>query len=186
MDHCHHAGPDDASHHRAGHADATHGHAGHAGHDHCGHAGMFRRRFFASLALTVPVVVTSPMVMDWFGYDLDLPWLGWVGPVLGTGLNWQLYSGPGFTAAVDIPRDAWFHVRLEVGGAQARLFVRDMAAPALVMSDLKSGLREGQLALWVLTGATYVSNFEVRKTPDAPWRRNEPRASASGRRPSAP
>src|SRR5690349_24984471 len=31
-------------------------------------------------------------------------------PVLNTGLNWQLYSGPGFTGAVDIPRDAWFQI----------------------------------------------------------------------------
>jgi hypothetical protein len=35
-------------------------------------------------------------------------------PVLNTGRNWQLYNGPGFTGAVDIPRDAWFHLRLEV------------------------------------------------------------------------
>jgi hypothetical protein len=26
-------------------------------------------------------------------------------PVLNTGLNWQLYNGPGFTGAVDIPKD---------------------------------------------------------------------------------
>src|SRR5262245_36299002 len=48
-------------------------------------------------------------------------------PVLNTGLNWQLYNGPGFTGAVDIPRNEWFHLRLEVTGAQARLFVKDMA-----------------------------------------------------------
>src|SRR5450755_28512 len=40
-------------------------------------------------------------------------------PVLNTGLNWQIYNGPGFTGAVDIPRDAWYHIRLEVAGAQA-------------------------------------------------------------------
>ena len=34
---------------------------------------MFRRRFWVSLLLTVPVVVTSEMVMDWFGYTLHLP-----------------------------------------------------------------------------------------------------------------
>ena len=96
-------------------------------------------------------------------------------PVLNTGLNWQLYNGDGFTAAVDIPSDAWFHVRVEVAGAQARLFVRDMATPALVMSDLKSGVRNGRVALTVLTGATYFSQFEVRRTPDAPWQRRLPR-----------
>src|SRR5262249_4193572 len=85
-------------------------------------------------------------------------------PVLGTGLNWQLYNGPGFTGAVDIPQDVWFHLRLEVTGAQARLFVKDMDKPALVMDDLKSGLQRGQIALAVLTGATYFSNFTIRQT----------------------
>src|SRR5206468_7525141 len=40
-------------------------------------------------------------------------------PVLNTGLNWQIYNGLGFTGAVDIPKDVWFHLRLEVVGAQA-------------------------------------------------------------------
>jgi hypothetical protein len=95
-------------------------------------------------------------------------------PVFNTGANWQIYNGPGFTGAVDIPRDVWFHLRLEVMGAQAKLYVKDMETPALVMSDLKSGLQRGQVALHVLTGATYFSNFEVRSTPDAPWERHLP------------
>ncbi len=95
-------------------------------------------------------------------------------PVLHTGANWQIYNGPGFTGAVDIPKDVWFHLRLEVTGAQARLYVKDMDTPALVMNDLKSGVQKGQVALYVLTGATYFSNFEVRTTPDAPWERHLP------------
>ena len=42
------------------------------------------------------------------------------------------------------------------------------------MDDLKSGVQKGQVALYVLTGATYFSNFEVRTTPDAPWERHLP------------
>jgi hypothetical protein len=95
-------------------------------------------------------------------------------PILNTGRNWQIYSGPGFTGAVDIPRDVWFHLRLEVVGAQARLYVKDMEKPALVMNDLKSGVQKGQVALYVLTGATYFSNFEIRTTPDAAWERHLP------------
>lgn len=95
-------------------------------------------------------------------------------PVLHTGLNWQLYSGPGFTGAVDIPRQVWFHLRLEVAGAQAKLFVENLEKPVLVMDDLKSGVQKGQVALAVLTGATYFSNFEIRPTPDAPWQRHPP------------
>jgi hypothetical protein len=104
-------------------------------------------------------------------------------PVLNTGRNWQIYNGPGFTGAVDIPRDEWFHLRLEVTGAQAKLYVKDAnkdkleidnAKPALVMHDLKSGIQKGQVALYTLTGATCFSNFEIRTTPDAPWERHLP------------
>ena len=65
----------------------THEHAGHdkhAGHD----PEMFRRRFWLSLALTIPLVATSHMVMDWFGYTLDLPLMAWYGPVLGSIVFW--------------------------------------------------------------------------------------------------
>ena len=95
-------------------------------------------------------------------------------PILNTGRNWQLYNGPGFTGAVDIPRNEWFHLRLVVTGAQAKLYVKDMGTPALVMDDLKSGARSGQVALYSLIGATYFSNFEIRKTTNAPWQRHLP------------
>jgi hypothetical protein len=61
-----------------------------------------------------------------------------------------------------------------VVGAQAKLYVKDMDKPALVMNDLKSGVQKGMVALYVLTGATYFSNFQVRETPAAPWERHPP------------
>ena len=61
-----------------------HGHDRHAGHD----PATFRHRFWLSLALTVPLVVTSEMVMDWFGYTVDLPAMAWLGPVLGSFVFW--------------------------------------------------------------------------------------------------
>ena len=70
-----------------------HAHAGH--HDHGGHdkhAGhdpeMFRRRFWLSLVLTMPLVVTSEMVMDWFGYSLDFYGMKTLAPVLGSIVFW--------------------------------------------------------------------------------------------------
>jgi len=77
------AGPPAASEHSAGGSDSGGDHGGHdkhAGH----HVEMFRRRFWWSLLLTVPLVVTSHMVMDWLGYDLDFYGMDAVGPVLGT------------------------------------------------------------------------------------------------------
>lgn len=63
---------------------------------------------------------------------------------------------------------------MELIGAQARLYVNDLETPALVMNDLKSGAQKGQLALAVLTVATYFSNFEVRTMPDTAWERHLP------------
>jgi Cu2+-exporting ATPase len=71
-----HAGQEDP----AGHDD----HGGHGHHGHGDHVAMFRRRFWWSLLLTVPMVATSHMVMGWFGYELDFPGMSWIGPVLGT------------------------------------------------------------------------------------------------------
>src|SRR4051794_36374356 len=56
------------------------GHGTHAGH----HVAMFRRRFWWSLLLSIPVVATSPMVMEWFGYRLNFTGIDWVGPVFGS------------------------------------------------------------------------------------------------------
>ena len=95
-------------------------------------------------------------------------------PVLNAGLNWQIYSGPGFIGAIDIPKDEWFHLRLEVSGAQAKLYVKDMAKPVLVVNDLKSDVQKGQLALAVLMGETYFSNFELRETAPVAWERRPP------------
>ncbi len=65
-------------------------HEHHAGHDqHAGHdPEMFRRRFWLSLLLTIPLVVTSDTVMDWFGYELSFPGIEWLGPVLGSVVFW--------------------------------------------------------------------------------------------------
>ena len=87
----------------------------------------------------------------------------------GTGA-WQIYNGLGFTAAVDVPRDVWFHVRLVIAGAQAKLYVSNMAVPSLVMNDLKSGMRKGGVAF---TGV-HVSNVEIRRMPPGMWTRHEP------------
>src|SRR6476646_3325469 len=81
--HCHHHDAHAADAH-AHHED----HGGHAGHD----PEMFRRRFWLTFALSLPVVFTSEMVMDWLGYDV--PGVAWVGPVLGTVVF--LYGGEPF------------------------------------------------------------------------------------------
>ncbi len=69
----------------AGH-DADPGHAGHDRHaGHGAHGEMFRRRFWVSLVLSVPVVVFSPMVAELLGYTQPaFPGMPWIAPILGT------------------------------------------------------------------------------------------------------
>ncbi|QUX29238.1 heavy metal translocating P-type ATPase [Nocardiopsis akebiae] len=83
-----------------GHGDAPgHGeHAGHGGHGgHGDHAAMFRTRFWWSLLLSVPVVLTSHMISGWLGYQVPSA-LTWVPPVLGTVV--YLYGGWPFLSGV--------------------------------------------------------------------------------------
>ncbi len=71
----------------AGHdpADDDHAPGGHGGHDHADHAELFRRKFWVSLALTVPTVVYSAMVQDWLGYTApEFRGSTWVAPLFGT------------------------------------------------------------------------------------------------------
>src|SRR4051812_13129921 len=73
------AAPNGDADHEAGHRAGRSGDGGHgiqAGHgEHGQHAGhdpeVFRRRFWLILLVSIPVVVTSEMIMDWFGYELS-------------------------------------------------------------------------------------------------------------------
>jgi len=76
-----------------GHGD----HGAHAGHDkHAGHdPEAFRRRFWVSLFLTLPILYLSPQLQAWLGFSaVKTPIADWVGPVLGTAL--YFYSGGPF------------------------------------------------------------------------------------------
>jgi hypothetical protein len=88
---------------------------------------------------------------------------------------WQIYNGHGFTAAVDIPRDVWFHVRLVIAGAQAKFYVSNMDVPSLVINDLKSGIRTGGVGF----AGVHISNVGIRRIPSAVWERHEPEMPAA-------
>lgn len=55
----------------------------HAGHvDHTGHEDMFRRRFWVSLLLSIPVLLYTPMLQMWFGFTMP-NFMGsqWIAPL---------------------------------------------------------------------------------------------------------
>lgn len=60
---------------------AFHSHGEHAGHS----TAMFKNKFWLSLALSIPVVIFSPMFAHLFGYQIpDFPGAAWIAPVLGS------------------------------------------------------------------------------------------------------
>lgn len=93
---------------------------------------------------------------------------------------WQLYHGEGYTAPATFSKDAWTHVRLEVAGSQARVFIGDAADPVMVVPELKRGDRTGGVGLLgTIAEEVYFSNFRFTPAPSpAPW--GEPGAAAPG------
>ncbi|MEI8410881.1 MULTISPECIES: heavy metal translocating P-type ATPase [unclassified Kribbella] len=148
QDHQHageHAHPAPDGHHGNGEhgSHAAHGghdqHSGHGGHDkHAGHdPEMFRRKFWLSLLLTLPIVATSHMVMDWFGYTLDFPGMSWVGPVLGTFVF--LYGGwPFLVGGVREARDR----------APGMMLLISMAITVAYVASLATSLGAFDLDFW--------------------------------------
>ena len=128
-------GPDHASHDHHGSDGDQGGHSGHGGHGD--HVGMFRRRFWWSLLLTVPVVATSHMVMDWFGYRLDFAGMEWVGPVLGSVLflwgGWPFLTG------------GWSELRSRQPGM---MLLITMAISVAYVASLATSLDRFDLEFW--------------------------------------
>ncbi len=106
--------PDPARHSRSGGHDQRGGHEQHGGgheqhgggheqhggghEQHGDNAGMFRRKFWLSFVLTIPVVLYSHMLMMLTGWSPPgFPGSHWIPPVLGTAVF--LYGGPVFLSA---------------------------------------------------------------------------------------
>lgn len=60
---------------------------------------------------------------------------------------WQLYHGPGATAAPAFRHGEWSRVRVVVSGRRAALFIDDMATPALLVPRLARDPKAGYIAL---------------------------------------
>ena len=55
-----------------------------------------------------------------------------------------------YESYVDLVPGAWTSVRIDVSGAQARLFVHGQAQPTLIVNDLRTGAQgRGGVALWI-------------------------------------
>lgn len=81
---------------------------------------------------------------------------------------WQIYNGKGATAAAQIPVDQWLHVKIEVTGLVAKVFLNNAAEPTMVITDLKRGYSKGSVGVTCGAMGAYFSNFTYKTaTPTA-------------------
>ena len=81
------------------------------------------------------------------------------------GFPWQKLrtETPGvYESYVDLETGEWTHLRIEVAGVRARLFINGASQPALIVNDLKRGATTGQVGLWIGAGTeAYFRNLQV-------------------------
>ena len=144
-------------HQREDHSKMDHGsgdHSGHnpahgqMGHDH--HKMMvkdFRKRFWISLIVTIPILFLSPMIQEFFGYDLLLPgnpyilfalstfvyfWGGW--PFLKGFYNEIKSKGPGMMALISMAISvAYFYSAATVFGLPGEDFFWELSTLIVIM-----------------------------------------------------
>lgn len=83
--------------------------------------------------------------------------------------TWQRLrqESPGkYESHADMEAGGWTHLRIEVEGTTARLFVNRGSAPALVVTDLRHGRSRGAIALWTrISSDAYFANLRVEPKP---------------------
>jgi hypothetical protein len=67
-----------------------------------------------------------------------------------------------YESYVDLETGAWTHLRVDIEGTRARLFVNNAPQPALIVNDLKRGAVTGQLGLWIGSGTeAYFRDLQI-------------------------
>jgi Cu2+-exporting ATPase len=119
----------------------------HAGHDHGAMIADFRRRFWISLALSVPVLVLSPMIQQFLGYTIEFAGRDYMTAAISTVIFF--YGGwPFLTGLVDELQDrnpgmmtlialaivvAWSYSTATVFGVEGKPFFWELATLIVVM-----------------------------------------------------
>lgn len=93
---------------------------------------------------------------------------------------WQLYSGKGFTTAVDIPKEQWVHARIEISGTEGKVYFNNADKPTLVIDDLKRGSSRGSVGVWGFANGGHFSNFSYRTEASGEKREKQPTPMAAG------
>ncbi len=85
-------------------------------------------------------------------------------PVFNGVSGWQLYVGGGYTASAEVPHNEWIHIKMEVKGRQARVFLNHNETPSMIIPELRHDVTKGGLGVYSSTAGEpgYYSNFKYR------------------------
>lgn len=108
---------------------------GHHHTDHSGHEEMFRRRFWVSLLLSIPVIVLSPTIQEWFNLSVpDWTFAVWLVPVISTVVF--VYGGTPFLSMATVElRNRKPGMMTLISLAISVAYVYSMAAVVLQIGD---------------------------------------------------
>jgi Cu2+-exporting ATPase len=144
QDHGEHGG-----HGKHGGHDEHQGHGGHGGHDHAAMIADFRRRFWVSTVLTLPILALSPMIRGWLGVTDLLAFRGdaWLQAALATVVffygGWPFLAGlvsevrrrqPGMMTLIGVATGvAWGYSTAVAVGLPGKVFFWELATLVDVM-----------------------------------------------------
>ncbi len=90
----------------------------------------------------------------------------------GTKFSWEYLrkNHPGvYEAGASVPLTDWFHVKIDVEGTTAKVYVNRADEPSLVINDLKHGNSRGSVGVYSFWETAYFANFEVKpRKQDSP------------------
>jgi hypothetical protein len=98
--------------------------------------------------------------------------------------TWQLY--PEFNATIDLPRNRWTHVRVEVRGTQMEVYVDNGVKPALLVPRLRAVAERGSVAFWGRVNdapsiwSAAISNISIRPSNPSQTSRSLPLSPPAG------
>lgn len=122
-------------------------HEGHGGHDHSAMIADFRRRFWISLVLSVPVLLFSPMIQEFLGFSISFPGMDYVTAAISTIIffygGWPFLTGlaeelkernPGMMTLIALAITvAWAYSTAVVFGVEGSPFYWELATLIVVM-----------------------------------------------------
>ncbi len=103
-------------------------------------------------------------------------------PVFNGMAAWQLYHGEGYGAPVRYDFNQWMHIKIVVSGKNAEVYIKDMTAPALFVSEQKRDTKSGKVGLSVGNFApAWYANFSFQAMASPPLKGNAKAQEASPR-----